>query len=500
MATRAEYLSGSLSRLQPWLAQGISRRQWERRRRKVAGLTDVPTKGDFAGNIRNPASNVPPMESAGEISQAPTRQRALRRRDEDLLMRSIHAYWDAQGMTHSDPQALPKAIHAIMLPERLKCMDKWALIKVYRRARERFPAGYDRWIGLIEKWDRAYSRQNARDLVDNLITALADRPPRIVDHMFRHLDRQICDHFPKKVRRLEYECERLKSDEWYFPDFRPLKTDAFKEQVYAALADGPKTKKQLARMFGKTPGAISSAGLRLRNEGLITSIWRDGQFMWARPATDTQFIAARDAIIEALKKGPMTVSALARATGKGIPTIKSALHRHLLTNRTVIRTKFGVYALAGTQSPYVSRGDAIVAALGEGPLSFQALAREINSPSSSVPQFLEPLLAKGKVIRIKRGIYALNGTGPAYIPTSDAIVSALKKRPMKLGPLVQHVIALTKSTRSRSSIRTVLSRLKKQGTVKQERQWGEYRLVRRMRSVRRGESAQRKASDKARRR
>jgi hypothetical protein len=27
---------------------------------------------------------------------------------------------------------------------------------------------------------------------------------------------------------------------------------------------------------------MSSVGLRLRNEGLITSIWREGQFMWAR--------------------------------------------------------------------------------------------------------------------------------------------------------------------------------------------------------------------------
>jgi hypothetical protein len=122
--------------------------------------------------------------------------------------------------------------------------------------------------------------------------------------------------------------------------------------------------------FGKPYGAISSVGLRLRNEGLITSIWRDGQFMWARPGTATQFIAARDAIVEALKKGPMTVSALARETGKGIPTIKSAVHRHLLANQTVIRTKFGVYALAGTQSPYVSRGDAIVAALKKGPMMF----------------------------------------------------------------------------------------------------------------------------------
>jgi predicted transcriptional regulator len=140
---------------------------------------------------------------------------------------------------------------------------------------------------------------------------------------------------------------------------------------------------------------------------------------------------------------------------------------------------------AGTQPPYVSRGDAIVAALKKGPMSFQAIAREINNPPSSVPQFLEPLLAKGTVIRIGRGIYALRGRAPAYVPTCDAIVSTLTKKPMKLGPLVQHVTKSTRGTRSRSSIRTVLSRLTKQGIVEQEQKYGKYRLVRRVRAARR---------------
>ena len=348
--------------------------------------------------------------------------------------------------------------------------------------------GYDHWIGLVEKWDKSYGRQKARNLVDRLVTAVGDRPAVIIDRLFASLEKQVCHHL-KKVRRLELEYNLLIDDPCYVPQLRPLKIDAIKEQVYAALADGPKTIRELARMFGKTDRAMSSVGLRLRTEGKITSIWRRGHFVWARASTKPRFIPARDAIVEVLKKGPMTVSALARETGKGIPTIKSALHRHLLANKTVIRTKFGVYALAGTQSPYVSRGDAIVAALKKGPMSFQALAREINNPSSSVPQFLEPLLAKGKVIRIKRGIYALHGRAPAYMPTSDAIISALSKNPMKLGPLVRHVIELTKSTRSRSSVRTVLSRLKRLGTVKQERRYGEYRLTTRVRPVRRGEGA-----------
>jgi hypothetical protein len=478
--TRAEYLDRSLSRLQPWLNEGISRRTWERRQSK--GKIAISTRARRAiaptGEAREEAKHV---ASAAEAQTTAIHgdKKLLRGHDRELLMTRVHHYWDAQGTREPNARDVSRAILAIELPERFRDLDVKALGKLYRRARERLPPSYDRWIGLIEKWDRTYSRKRARDLVDGLIEGLGDRPRRFLDRMFNRLELKIY-HDKKKVSRLEEECERLKNDELHIPEFRAPKPDAAKERVYAALAGGPKTKKQLSRTLGMTVSAISNVGLRLRAEGRITSIWRDGQFMWARRSSDTLFIAARDAIVEALKKGPMTVSTLARETGKGVPTIKSALHRHLLANRMVIRTKFGVYALAGTESPYVSRGDAILAALKQGPMTFQALAREINNPPSSVPQFLEPLLARGKVIRIKRGIYALPGSAPAYVPTSDAIVSALAKKPMKLGPLVQHVIESTNGTRSRSSIRTVLSRLKDQSTVKQDRRWGEYRLGRRV--------------------
>ena len=100
-------------------------------------------------------------------------------------------------------------------------MDGRALRKAYQRARGRLPAGYDRWIGLVEKWDKSYDRQKARNLVDRLVTAIGDRPRGILDQMFDHLERQICDHLPKKVRRLEYECERWKKMSTTYRSFAP---------------------------------------------------------------------------------------------------------------------------------------------------------------------------------------------------------------------------------------------------------------------------------------
>jgi hypothetical protein len=71
---------------------------------------------------------------------------------------------------------------------------------------------------------------------------------------------------------------------------------------------------------------------------------------------------------------------------------------------------------------------------------------------------LLPAHARRWPARLIFGVYALPGSAPVYVPTRDAIFSALAKKTMKLGRLVQHVYKSTKSTRSRSTIRTVLAR------------------------------------------
>jgi hypothetical protein len=171
--------------------------------------------------------------------------------DQEIL-RVVHSEWDAQGLTPEDPKALTKAIHAMgnSRPERLKDMDTRALRKAFQRARGRLPVGYDRWIGLIEEWDKSYTRPKARDLVDRLVRAVGDRQFGILDKLFGHLERKICDHPPKKVWRLETECERLENSEDYRPQLRPLKKDEFSEQVYAALM-GPKQRNSLLRYLGR---------------------------------------------------------------------------------------------------------------------------------------------------------------------------------------------------------------------------------------------------------
>jgi hypothetical protein len=215
--------------------------------------------------------------------------------------------------------------------------------------------------------------------------------------------------------------------------------------------------------------------------------------MWARTDMAVNFFPVRDAILNALKQGPMTLPMLVRKTGKKIRSIKSELHLHLVPKGEVIRTKYGVYALPGTAPQYVSNKDAIIAALKNGPMTRQAPASEVGSAPLLLHQFIDSLLAKGTIIRTKRGVYALPGTAPVYVTTSDAVMSGLTKKPMKMDALVRHVNRLTKSASPRTMIHRVLLRLKKQGTVKQDRRGGEYRLVRRACAVR-GQAGQRRRS------
>ena len=79
----------------------------------------------------------------------------------------------------------------------------------------------------------------------------------------------------------------------------------------------------------------------------------------------------------------------------------------------VIRTKHGIYALAGTQPPYISKCDAIIAALKKGPMSGTTLAEETSTTPASLYQFIDLLLADGKVIRVKRQHLCVSWHGPS---------------------------------------------------------------------------------------
>jgi hypothetical protein len=278
MVTRREFLARSLSKQQPWLAGGVSRRTWERRRRKNAEATSAsgaspPVPSATAKSVRPPlprdldvripSTNAPraALNLSNDKTPTPPHKKFQVRHDEDLVMRGIHAFWDAQGMTPSEPQALLKAIKAIILPERFKQMHKRALVKVYRRARERLPEGYDEWVSWIEKWDKSYSRQKARDLIDRLIAALGDRPRGILNEVFDRLE-----------NRLDYRQKRSWSSNVCVCDWKRRST------TYRSTALEKKTSLALGSMpswpMGQKPNSSFPKGLsevRTRSDQLVSN-------------------------------------------------------------------------------------------------------------------------------------------------------------------------------------------------------------------------------------
>jgi predicted transcriptional regulator len=397
------------------------------------------------------------------------------------ILRLVHSKWDELGLSPEDPQALTKAINDLRgsWPDCFKHLDSRALRKSYQRAKERLPGGYDRWIYLVKKWDRSYTSQKARNLVDHLVTAISNRPRAILEKLFEHLDQQPCESWSKKVKRLESECERLEKNEYYMPRWRELKRDDLRDLVCAALSSGPKTIKQLAKSLGRTRNAIISVGQHLRDAGLIETTTIDGHFIWACIGTAPRFVRSREAIPTALKEGPMSVPELAKKTGKAEVTITKALQSYLLPNKQVMRTKRGIYALPGTQPPYISKSEAIVAALKKGPMSISALCQTTSTALDAIYQFIRPLHASHQVIRTKRGVYALPGAAPVFVTTDEVIIRALRKRPMRLPALAQHI------NKPPTTVLSALARLKNAGTVKHDGWGAEYRVARQVPRTRR---------------
>jgi len=88
-------------------------------------------------------------------------------------------------------------------------MDGRALRKAYSKGE----GGASRWdmtagFGLVEN-GQIVQPPKARKLVDRLVTAVAIVRAEFSTECLIIWERQICDHLPKKNRRLERECERM---------------------------------------------------------------------------------------------------------------------------------------------------------------------------------------------------------------------------------------------------------------------------------------------------
>ena len=228
----------------------------------------------------------------------------------------------------------------------------------------------------------------------------------------------------------------------------------------------------------RTLSAISIMGTQLEKRQ-IKSIVRGGRFLWPVVTIQPRTCSCTRRHRRGAAKRADERFGTGSRNRQTRSSIETALRRHLLPNHQVIRIKFGSYALPGTHPPYIFKRDVILPALETRPMTVAALAQATGSPLSTVYQALGPLLNQGKVICIKHGIYALRGTAPVYVTTRGLIISALTRQPMKLGPLMQYINRRTNIGRSRDTVSKILFYLERKGMIKQNQMGGEYRLARR---------------------
>jgi DNA-binding IclR family transcriptional regulator len=414
------------------------------------------------------------------METVPPDKRELQRKAEDLLLQRIHAYWDAQGMTHSAPQALSEALSAVELPGALRRKDRRELGRLYRRVRRtRLPSGYDNWIEWVTDLDSSYDRIKARGLIDRLVAAAGQSRFGNLSKLFDHLTRQYSGTGRKKVARLEHECTSYGANDSYLASLASLSNDDAGDRVLKAL-DEPKTRQQLIKILGWTPFAVSTVCTRLKKGRKIKVIGRGKQRQWAlsdHPAED--YVLARDVIRAALAKRPMNVEEIRQDTGYGTSTVQNVLRDQLKGEVTPCAR--GRYALAGTAPVYVYKRPLVREALEKnGRMSVAEIAEKIGAKLSTTYKYLNELIDNGEVTLCARGRYALAGTAPVHVLTTHAIISCLAKKPMKFGSLVQCVSRLQVTVDKellRATVDREVQHLKTEGLVKYERRGAEYCLT-----------------------
>jgi hypothetical protein len=342
------------------------------------------------------------------------------RQARDLLLQRIHAYWDAQGMTHSDPQALSKALSkalsAVELPGALRHKDRRELGRIYRRARGLLPDGYDDWVCWIEKWDSSYGRRKARDLADRLVRAAGRHRYDTLGKVFDNLKQRVCDHLPLHVRRLERECKKFENDKAYRPELRVLQGDVQAEKLYAALKDAPKQPQHLARQLRVTMRTLWTNARRLRREKKINTFRRQGQVWWARtddPTAPTS-VSVRQAVLNVMRPEPQTIAEIAQA---------------------------------------------------------------IQHPREDVRWAAAGLAKAKKITKCGRNAYkTIDAATTIRLPLSQQVVAFLTGRPMAFDVILQHVNS-GEPAMPKKALSSAISSLKTQGVVKHNKRTKEYRLT-----------------------
>jgi hypothetical protein len=270
---REQYLANALSRQQPWLAEGISRRTWERRRLK--GTVASPVASPISTGVASPAVVASPVASPAIHGAAACVNDAASPLAEKLkLLRSLDVTLAAQGQT-----TLTKRTDISGLPEPYNGMRLNTLVQSLRRARDSVPPEYDRWLSDIRLWGTGHGELKSqptapREFLDDLIVIAGQHRFPVLTEVFDHYEHRRWCWPAQKIERIKGIREEMKRDRYWRPrlhEWRSARSDPVATAILALMKTNPKrlwTLSALAKRLKKSRQTIYlvTIDMRLRSE------------------------------------------------------------------------------------------------------------------------------------------------------------------------------------------------------------------------------------------
>jgi biotin operon repressor len=354
------------------------------------------------------------------------------------LVLAVNDRLEAAGWVRTDNKAVRKVIQDLCKSEPYRRLSEPGLRTAYYRARRIHgdspgpiaaeqstapqsaegtnkvaldAATRERWLCMLQKWGKATKRhpsllsaQEAGEIVNRLI-AVSSHWHAYLDQLFVHMDRRIHWNGRQKIKWLLFVIDRLAANplDWPIPISRRGRPDVTAGRIETYLANAPAKRAHKRDIVSALaiPGTTGQTTLcSMERAGRIVRV---GNGIYALPMKGVScapYIPADKAILDALGKGGQRNCAELRAeTGKSEGAVHAALHR-LRNAGSIVLTKRGRYALAGSAPPHVYARDAISDALRSGKKAMPELIAATGKNRGEIWAALRRLEAKGRVIQV----------------------------------------------------------------------------------------------------
>ena len=275
--------------------------------------------------------------------------------------------------------------------------DRWMLLQ-------------DRWTSLLIEWGKETKRhptiisaQQASEIVNRLSAVTPPYRRADLDQLFVHMERRIHWNGRQKIKWLQSAIARLAANpsDWPIPISRRGRPDIIAVRIETYLANTPGKCAHKRDIVAGLSIPSTTTQTTLCSLERARRIVRVANGVYGLPTKDVSaYVTAPKAILDALGRGGQRSCAELRAeTGKSEGAVHAALHR-LRNAGSIVLTKRGRYALAGSAPPHVYARDAISVALRSGKKTMPELIAATGKNRGEIYAALRRLEAKGRVKQV----------------------------------------------------------------------------------------------------